>query len=86
MKFVNGEEMAKIYYDKYMRNSDKKVFFLYKIENYNEITPSKYSYKKSVEKGKLFSMVDVENIGNVKIETEESFKNNYTKMQEKYEL
>lgn len=82
--------MAKIYYDKYMRNSDKKVFFLYKIENYNIelnlITPSKYSYKKPVEKGKLFSMVDVENIGNVKIETEESFKNNYTKMQEKYEL
>lgn len=82
--------MEKILYDKYMRNSDKKVFFLYKIENYNidlnAITPSKYSYKKTVEKGKLFSMVDVENIGNVKILTEENFINNYTKIEGKYEL
>lgn len=83
--------MAKIMYDKYMRNSDKKVFFLYKIENYNidinvKTQQSECMYKKPVEKGKLFSMVDIENIGNVMIETEESFINNYTKMEGQYEL
>lgn len=83
--------MAKIMYDKYMRNSDKKVFFLYKIENYNidiniKTQQSECMYKKPVEKGKFFAMVDAENIGNVKIETEENFINNYTKMEGKYEL
>ena len=83
--------MAKVLYDKYMRNSDKKVFFLYKIENYNidinvKTQQSECIHKKLVEKGKLFAMVDAENIGNVKIETEENLINNYTKMEGKYEL
>lgn len=83
--------MAKVLYDKYKRNSDNKVFFLYKKENYNidinvKTQQSECINKKLVEKGKLFALVDAENIGNVKIETEENLINNYTKMEGKYEL